>query len=375
MSARIAVGLELPALPPLRLRQALVWFARLMRLDTLLVPDHLQNFVPSCIWNPGRVEVAHLLDNPHAWYDYQVLLGLIAPSAGRVRIGVGVTEPVRHHPVSIVQTMFTLAQITKRAPVLGLGSGLRLNLDPYGLCPPRPTGRLEEALKIIRLCFSRQGPVDFHGEHFHLNGAVVGLRPPKGKTPRIWLAGNGPRMLRLTGRYADGWYPALVTCPEDYAAMLNVVRDAAQEAGRNPEAIMPALWQPVMIAPTEQEVEAMLDSMAGRNAALVFASAEEWRKFGAEHPFGENYRGPADFLPERYDAETYDRALAAVPPPLLGYGHLTGTPEQAAARLREFGHAGLRHVVFDFLTMSIYSSRFSFYGFLAASKIARLLRH
>jgi phthiodiolone/phenolphthiodiolone dimycocerosates ketoreductase len=370
----IAVGLELPALPPLRLRQATVLFARLMRLDSVLVPDHLQNFVPNAIWNRDLVEVADLVSNPHAWYDYQVLLGNIASSAGRLRIGVGVTEPIRHHPVSIAQTFLTLAHMTKRAPVLGLGAGLRLNLDPYGMDFTEPIGRLEEALKIVRLCFLQQGPIDFQGKHFHLDGAVVGLGPPKGKTPRIWIAGNGPRMLRLTGQYGDGWYPALITCPEEYAASLKIVHAAAQNAGRNPAAITPALWQPVMVAPTEQEAQAMLDTIAGRNSALVFASAEEWRKAGAEHPFGEHYRGPLDFLPELYDAETYTEALAAVPPPLLGYGHLVGTPEQIASKLREFGQAGLRHVVFDFLSMNMLSRRFAIYGFVAASKIARLLR-
>jgi phthiodiolone/phenolphthiodiolone dimycocerosates ketoreductase len=38
-------------------------------------------------------------------------------------------------------------------------------------------------------------------------------------------------------------------------------------------------------------------------------------------------------------------AIAAVPPEVIGAGVIVGTPEQVTARLREFGDAGLRHVV------------------------------
>ena len=41
------------------------------------------------------------------------------------------------------------------------------------------------------------------------------LNAPKGKTPEVWIAGHGPRMLRLTGEYGDGWYPTVVGSPEE----------------------------------------------------------------------------------------------------------------------------------------------------------------
>ena len=43
------------------------------------------------------------------------------------------------------------------------------------------------------------------------------LEPPPGRTPQIWVAAHGPRMLQLTGRYSDGWLPIIgsVTSPED----------------------------------------------------------------------------------------------------------------------------------------------------------------
>lgn len=50
-------------------------------------------------------------------------------------------------------------------------------------------------------------------------------------------------------------------------------------------------------------------------------------------------------LPEHYDRTTLEKALEAVPPEVAERGFLVGTPGRIAARLREFGDAGLRHVV------------------------------
>lgn len=61
------------------------------------------------------------------------MLGHLASRAGRLRLGVGVTEAVRRNPVVLAQAMITLAHLTKRAPILGLGSGERENTVPYGL--------------------------------------------------------------------------------------------------------------------------------------------------------------------------------------------------------------------------------------------------
>ena len=180
-------------------------------------------------------------------------------------------------------------------------------------------------------------------------------------------------MLRMTGQYADGWYPSAINSPEEYAAKLKIIRAAAQEAGRDPEAITPALFQLIAVAPTEQEARRLLDTKAGRLLALG-ATSEEWRKVGAQHPFGERFRGGVDWIPEQYDRKMLEEGMAMVPPELLGHGLLWGTPEQVAGKLRALCEAGARHVVL-FPASAIMSRRAAIYGLLAIRKIARLLRN
>ncbi len=371
-ASKMAIGYQLGGMAPLGINRALTYFARLSRFDSIWLPDHWQGVIPSAIWKQEFPWAASQHESPHALFDYQVLMGYLAKSAGKLRIGVGVTDPIRRHPVLIAQAMLTLAHMTKRRPILGIGAGERENIEPYGLDFSEPVSRLEEALQIIRLCFSHQGPIDFCGKYYRLDHAMMDLHAPRGKTPEIWIGGQGPRMLRLTGQYGDGWYPTAIASPEEYAAKLAIIRTAAQEAVRDPQAITPALVQFIAVAPTEQEAREMLDTKAARLVALGAPSAE-WRKVGAQHPFGDHFRGYIDWVPEQYDRKTLEEGMAAVPPELLGYGLLWGTPEQVAGKLWAFGEAGARHVVL-FLASAMLSRQAAIYGLRATRKIARWLR-
>ncbi|HEU5440529.1 MAG TPA: LLM class flavin-dependent oxidoreductase [Ktedonobacterales bacterium] len=372
VARKIAVGLQIGTQPPLRTTELFVLFARLMRLDSIMAIDHFQNIFPTAIWDRELSWIAAQRPTPHEHFDYQVFLGRLASQVGRMRLGVGVTDAIRRHPVVIAQAMLTLAHMTKRAPILGIGAGERLNIEPYGFDFSHPVGRLEEALKIIRMCFRSTGPVSFEGEYYRLDGARLDLKAPAGKTPAIWVGAHGPRMLRLTGLYGDGWYPTMIISPADYASKLAVIHAAARDAGRDPESITPALHRFAVIGPTEHETQAMLDTKVIRAFGLS-APAELWHKLGREHPFGERLRGYVDIVPERYDRKTIEAAIAAVPPELLQEGLLLwGTPEQVARKLRKFGDAGLGHVVIAPIS-GLVSRRAALYSMRALYEIKRML--
>jgi hypothetical protein len=107
--------------------------------------------------------------------------------------------------------MLTLSHMAKRPPILGIGSGERQNIEPYGLDFSHPVGRLEEALRIMRLCFYSQGlicfeienkssmphPMHLHGHFFRVdNGTGRGplkdtvLVEPKDRLAKEWVADN-----------------------------------------------------------------------------------------------------------------------------------------------------------------------------------------
>jgi alkanesulfonate monooxygenase SsuD/methylene tetrahydromethanopterin reductase-like flavin-dependent oxidoreductase (luciferase family) len=102
--------------------------------------------------------------------------------------------------------------------------------------PKEAVDALEEAIEVIRLTWSGERSVAFEGQHYRVTGFKPGPTPahPVG----IWLGAYGPRMVRLTGRLADGWLPSVPRLPlEEIPARQQSIDEAAERAGRDPAAI------------------------------------------------------------------------------------------------------------------------------------------
>lgn len=340
---RLSIGLSVGTQPPLRRIGVLLRVARMAGFDVAWTVDHFQGWFPQEIWDKDLTFLADPEGTPHAYFDYQALLGYLGPRAKRLQVGVAVTEAVRRHPILLAQTAMTVAHMTKRPPILGVGAGEAENITPYGLPFARPVARLEEALQIIRLAFASRGPFDFAGEFYDLSGAVMDLQAPKGRTPQIWLAAHGPRTLRLTGRYADGWYPTFPYTPQSYADALAAIRAAAREAGRRGEDVVPGWQMFTVLAADEGAARRLLDHKAIKFMTLL-APGYIWRSYGERHPLGEGFRGLVDFVPQHHDRRSIDAAIKRVPTHLVAEAVQWGTPDSVYARLRDFVDAGLRHV-------------------------------
>ncbi len=369
---QFTVGITVGTQPPLSRVHTTLRIARLLGFDVGWTVDHFQGFFPTAVWDQELTWAADPVASPHAFFDYQTLLGNLSARAGSLHLGVGVTEAIRRHPMALAQAFLTLGHMTKRAPILGLGAGERENVEPYGLDFQRPVARLEDALAVVRAALRSQGPIAHHGPFFAFDDALMDLEAPASTFPEIWIAAHGPRMLRLTGVYADGWYPTLPTSPQQYEASLRTVRAAARDAGRNPAAIT-AGWQAfTVIGRSERAARAMLGSRAVRFTALL-ADAATWQRAGVPHPFGSDYRGIVDFVPERHSRAELDAAIEAVPVDGLAELVLWGTVDHVRQRLGEFHEAGLRHLVVQ-PASALVSKTDAMYSAAAVVRIARGLK-
>lgn len=261
-----------------------------------------------------------------------------------MQIGVGVTETLRRHPLLLAQTAMTWSHMTKSAPILGIGAGERENTVPYGIDFHRPVGRLEEALPIIARAFGPRGALDFDGEFFKLDKAMMDLEPAPGRRPQVWVAAHGPRMLRLAGRYGDGWYPTFPMSPMAYSESLAAIKDAALAAGRDPKLIVPGAQMVVVLGRTEAEARKLLDTKIMRFMTLL-APAAMWQENGVAHPLGADFRGLIDFIPAEHSGDLIAAAMDQVPTDIVAENMIWGTPESVRNRLEDYIDAGLRHIV------------------------------
>ena len=368
----VSVGLLWTPSAPLSNTTNAIRMARLARLDYVVFGDHVQTFMPRSIFDERLAYWAKPDHSPHEVFELFTLLGRVSGTSGGLQLGTGVADVVRHHPVQLAQAALTLAQFLRRPFILGVGAGERVGTEPYGLDPAPRVERVEETVRYIRAAFdSVGGSFDFDGRYFSADHAVVDLPAPAGRRPLIWIAANGPKMLALAGRQGDGWLPVFIKDPAEYERSLGVVRAAAAEVGRDPEAIVPALELNLMVAATDRDVRELLDSRLARFTAVTMP-ASWWHAAGREHPFGESFGGYRDILPERLDPALVEEAIRTVPREVVERSLVWGTPDQVTRQVADLRDAGLRSICF--IPFSIHTPRRVVYTFWALRTIAHQLR-
>ena len=272
-------------------------------------PDHFMGWFPQSLWTPDITPLAAFQANPDIFFDPLIAIAAAAGVTNRVKLGTAVTEALRRHPVELAQAFLTLDHLAPGRIICGLGSGEALNLLPYGIPFDHPVSRLEEAVRIIRLLWSSDGPVDFEGEHFRLERAVLGLQPTPEGPPEIWLAAHGPRMLEITVRYSDGWLPEFLPL-DDYRGRLQRIQQARAAAGRSAEPFTPGMYVKLVLTDDHEKAHALMKTPLLRILALT-QPAEAFARHGATHPLGEQAFGVRDFIPVRFttSAQTANPAL------------------------------------------------------------------
>ena len=346
MGETLSVGIETNCVAPLRLELVSMRLFTLFGVDSLFLPDHYLSFVPRSVWGPGLTPAAKLVPSPDAFFDPYVMMGAMAARYRRVRIGTGVTEPFRRHPATLAQAFVTLDHLTRGRAILGIGNGERENTEPYGIRFTKRVARLEEALAIIRRLWDSHGePVDFDGSIWKLRRALFATPLYRGKAPALWVAAHAPRMLGLTGRFADGWYPTMKMTPAEYGERLARIHAAAAEAGRPITAFEPALQVQLALGRDRKQVLETLCALPAGGALAMLLPGALWARHGAKHPLGEDFEGFAEFVPEQVTPVQLEAARRQVTPQLVADGVFAGSVDEVISELRPFVDAGLRHVV------------------------------
>src|SRR3954451_24181627 len=341
---RVTLGAPGRIMPPASKAVEFAQQAERDGFDAIWWPCHLMGWTPDSVWTEDLTALAKYQPNPHMYFEPLMMMGAAGAATEKIKVGVCVTDTIRRHPAMLAQEALTASHLSRGRAILGLGSGERMNVTPYGIEWRKPVGRLEEAIQVIRLLWGAEGPVDFAGDFFQLKDAVLGLDPYEDTPPPIWLAAHGPRMLDICGRLADGWLPTNIK-PDAYGEKLTTIRASAGKAGRDPEAITPSMLAYVMCAPDEETLERMCASPLAR---LLFAAVdlgpETYERYGTTSPF-EGGTGFHSFLPSTVTREEADRIVSHITPGIVRDHTLSGTPEQIAQQIRAYQDVGLRDVV------------------------------
>jgi alkanesulfonate monooxygenase SsuD/methylene tetrahydromethanopterin reductase-like flavin-dependent oxidoreductase (luciferase family) len=182
-------------------------------------------------------------DHPYQvrFVDTWALMAWVLAETSLIRVCPDVANLPLRLPAVMAKAAASLDVLSGGRFELGLGAGAFWEgIEAMGgptRTPSESVEALEEAIQIIRLMWSGERSVSFEGRFYRVKGVHPGPRPTH--EIGIWLGAYKPRMLRLTGRLADGWIPSLGrTGPDVLREGQKIVDEAAEGAGRDPASIL-----------------------------------------------------------------------------------------------------------------------------------------
>ena len=190
----------------------------------------------------GRVELASDCPVP----DPLDLLAFLAAHTDRLGLATGVLVLPNHHPVVLAKRAATVDVLSGGRLRLCVGVGwLREEIEACGTEFESRGRRADEQLAVLRALWDQQRDgVTHHGEFFEFANVVCSPKPVAGQNLPVHIGGHSKAAARRAGRFGDGFQP-LGVAGSQLEAMLELMRDEAAAAGRDPADIEVSLGHSV----------------------------------------------------------------------------------------------------------------------------------
>ncbi|MBO3103257.1 TIGR03842 family LLM class F420-dependent oxidoreductase [Cellulomonas fengjieae] len=268
---------------------------------------------------------SHLL-----WQEPFVIYSAILAATRKVMVGPMVTNPATRDWSVIASLFATLNEMYGNRTICGIGRGDSAVRTLHG--KPSNLATLRESIEVIRELANDRAA--------YLHGAKVQFPWSRGSSLDIWVAAYGPLALRLTGEVGDGFILQLAD-PDIAAWTIKVVRDAAEKAGRDPDAIQFCIAAPMYIGDDRQHMREQcrwFGGMVGNHVADIVT------RYGADSSVP---KALTDYISGRqgYDYNEHGRAgnthAAFVPDEIVERFCILGSAAEHVERLEALRELGV----------------------------------
>ncbi|HSM57609.1 MAG TPA: LLM class F420-dependent oxidoreductase [Candidatus Sulfomarinibacteraceae bacterium] len=205
-----------------------------------------------------------------------VSLTWLADNSERLEFGPMVTPFSFREPTMTARMAAGVDDLSGGRLILGLGAGWQEREHHkfgHDLLPTAQRfDRFEEGMEVVTRLLQQDEPVDFDGEYYQLNEALLLPRPQRAGGPPILVGGNGPRRtLPLAARYAQEWNGVFTTA-EHFAELNSRLDELLEAEDRQPQDVRRSLMTGTIFGRDETEVD--------EKAAARGRSVEELRQHG-----------------------------------------------------------------------------------------------
>jgi alkanesulfonate monooxygenase SsuD/methylene tetrahydromethanopterin reductase-like flavin-dependent oxidoreductase (luciferase family) len=264
---------------------------------------------------------------------------LAAISLSTENLVMGSTQIVRlRSPVVMAQTLASLDELSGGRMTLAPGACTPSHSRVYSLDHVSPPLALKEWVEAIRLILTGD-KISYDGEVVKLDNVGLGWQPLRPSIP-LYIPATSRTGLRVAGQIGDGVVLNAICSPEYTRNALAIVREAAEEAGRDFSKFEVAQ---IINCSIEDDHATALDAIRWEVATkldpvqIPFIARPKLR-------VGEPYIHEEDIpLFEAAHAEGgMEGLIKAVPDSYVEGMTASGTPDEVAARVQEFRDAGVK---------------------------------
>ena len=249
--------------------------------------------------------------------------------ATSLRLGTAIANVYTRGPATLAMCAAGVAEIAPGRFCLGIGSGSQPIVESWnGGVFDHPATRVRETVQFLRRALVGERVV-FTGATFSVDGFRLS-RPPARPIP-IYVAALRPGMLRVAGEVGDGvilnWLSA-----KDVPQSIAVVREAAQNAGRDPATIEITARLLINVDPPGPASD-----LAVRRHVAAYLNVPVYRAF-------QEWLGRAEALGPMWNAwRSGDRraAVSAVPETVVSDLIIRGSMDEIGAHVRRYLDAGI----------------------------------
>jgi probable F420-dependent oxidoreductase len=193
-----------------------------------------------CLWTFQRLLVP-ADDEPAPVYrsvlDPLISLGFAAAKTSRIRLGVSIINLPFVSPALLAKQASTLDVLSAGRLDLGLGTGWSpVEFAASGAEPAHRAARAVEYLGALHTLWA-DDISEFHGQFYEIPPSRMAPKPVQQPGPPVLLAGTVPAALRRAGGLAAGWLSSSRADLSKISEQVDIVREAAEKAGRDPASV------------------------------------------------------------------------------------------------------------------------------------------
>lgn len=166
--------------------------------------------------------------------DPLIWLAYVAAATTRIKLATGILILPQRNPLVLAKEVATLDRLSKGRVVLGVGVGwLEEEFKALGVPFAARGARTDEYIEILRKVWS--GRAEHQGRFSTFADLYSHPIPAQGSSVPIVVGGHSEAAARRAGRLGDGFFPG--RAGEEMVKLIDVMRAAAKDAGRDADAI------------------------------------------------------------------------------------------------------------------------------------------